>query len=121
MKKPSPNKLTLGYVAILGATLALAILAGWTPLAAQIDDYAYDWMFRLDPPAPAPSHAVILAIDDDTFTSMGGVGGYRSMWAQAFDLVKRANPKAVALDGVLSDPWKDPAEDQRLERAMRVI
>ena len=121
MKKPSPNKLTLGYVAILAATLALAILAGWTPLAAQIDDYAYDWMFRLDPPAPAPSHSVILAIDDDTFTSMGGLGGYRSMWAQAFDLVKRANPKAVALDVVLSDPWKDPAEDQRLDRAMQGV
>jgi signal transduction histidine kinase len=123
LKKPSssPSRFTLGYLAILGATLALAILAGWTPLAAQIDDYAYDWMFRLDPPASAPSHAVILAIDDDTFTSLGGVGGYRSMWAQAFDLVKRANPKAVALDVVLSDPWKDPAEDQRLDRAMQDV
>jgi signal transduction histidine kinase len=49
------------------------------------------------------------------------VGGYRSMWAQAFDLVKRANPKAVALDVVLSDPWKDPAEDQRLDRAMQHV
>ncbi len=51
MKKPSPNRLTLGYVAILAGTLALAILLGWTALAAQIDDYGYDWMFRLDPPA----------------------------------------------------------------------
>ena len=62
---------------------------------------------------------MILAIDDATFNSMGGVGGYRTMWTQAFELVKRANPKAVALDVVLSDPWKDPAEDQRLDRAMR--
>jgi signal transduction histidine kinase len=122
LKKPSsPNSLTLGYVAILGVTLALAILAGWTALAAEIDDYAYDWMFRLHPPALGPSHAVILAIDDDTFNSMGGVGGYRGMWAQAFDLVKRASPKAVALDVVLSDPWKDPAEDQRLDRAMQGV
>ena len=121
MKKPSPSKATLGYVAILGATLTLAILAGWTALAAQIDDYAYDWMFRLHPPVLRPSHAVILAIDDDTFNSMGGVGGYRGMWAQAFDLVKLASPKAVALDVVLSDPWKDPAEDQRLDRAMQGV
>jgi signal transduction histidine kinase len=122
LKKPSsPNKLTLGYVAILGATLALAILAGWTALAAQIDDYAYDWMFRLHPPASAPFHSVILAIDDRTFNSMGGVGGYRAMWARAFDLVKRANPKAVALDVVLSDAWKDPEEDQRLDRAMQGV
>jgi signal transduction histidine kinase len=121
LKKPSPNRLTLGYIAILGATLALAILLGWTALAAQIDDYAYDWMFRLNPPSPSPFHSVILAIDDATFNAMGGVGGYRGMWAQAFDLVKRSNPKAVALDVVLSDAWKDPAEDQRLDHAMQGV
>ncbi len=119
MKKPSPSRLRLGYVAILAATLAVAILLGWTALAAQIDDYGYDWMYRLNPPTGGAFHSVILAIDDATFNSMGGVGGYRSMWTQAFDLVKRANPKAVALDVVLSDPWKDPAEDQRLDRAMQ--
>jgi signal transduction histidine kinase len=118
LKKPSPSRLRLGYIAILAATLTIAILLGWTALAAQIDDYGYDWMFRLSPPTSGAFHSVILAIDDATFNSMGGVGGYRSMWTQAFDLVKRANPKAVALDVVLSDPWKDPAEDQRLDRAM---
>ncbi len=111
--------MTLGYVAILAATLAVAILLGWSALAGQIDDYGYDWMFRLSPPTGGAAHSVILAIDDATFNSMGGVGGYRGMWTQAFDLVKRANPKAVALDVVLSDPWKDPAEDQRLDRAMQ--
>ncbi|HTC36117.1 MAG TPA: CHASE2 domain-containing protein [Bryobacteraceae bacterium] len=121
MKKPSPSRLRLGYFAILAAVLALAILLGWTALASQIDDYGYDWMFRLDPPTSSEFHSVILAIDDATFNSMGGVGGYRSMWTQAFDLVKRANPKAVALDVVLSDPWKDPAEDQRLDRAMQGV
>jgi signal transduction histidine kinase len=121
IQKPSPNKVTLGYVTILSATLALAILAGWTALAAQIDDYGYDWMFRLNPPAAVTPHCVILAIDDATFNAMGGVGGYRSMWTTAFDLVKRAHPKAVALDVVLSDPWKDPAEDQRLDRAMQGV
>jgi signal transduction histidine kinase len=123
LKKRSsfPSRLTLGYVAILGATLAVAILAGWTALAAQIDQYAYDWMFRLEPPAPLSPHCVILAIDDATFGAMGGVGGYRNMWAQAFDLVRRANPKAVALDVVLADQWKDPAEDQRVERAMQGV
>ncbi len=127
MKKPSPNnprsqaKVTLGYVVILAATLAIAIVLGWTAFASEIDDYAYDWMFRLNPPTGGPSYSVILAIDDATFNSMGGVGGYRGMWTKAFDLIKRANPKAVALDVVLSDPWKDPAEDQRLDRAMQGI
>jgi signal transduction histidine kinase len=118
LKKPSPSKLRLGYIAILAGTLAVAILLGWTPFASEIDNYAYDWMFRLGPPASAPAHSIILAIDDATFNAMGGVGGYRAMWADAFDVVKRANPKAVALDVVLADPWKDPADDQRLDRAM---
>ncbi len=107
MKKPSLSKrTTLGYIAILAVTLALAIVLGWTALAAQIDDDAYDWMFRLHPPAPAAPHSLILAIDDATFSAMGGVGGYRAMWTKAFELLKRANPKAVALDVVLSDPGR---------------
>ena len=47
------DRRTLGYVAILAVTLALAIVLGWTALAAQIDNDAYDWMFRLSPPVPA--------------------------------------------------------------------
>jgi signal transduction histidine kinase len=119
LKKPSsPNKITLGYVAILGATLALAILAGWTALAAQIDDYAYDWMFRLNPPAASSPHCMILAIDDATFNSMGGVRAYRTMLAQALELLGPAQPKVVAVDMVLADRG-DAAEDDRLLRAMQ--
>jgi len=125
LKKPSsPNnsrpqtKVTWGYVAILGATLALAILAGWTALAAEIDDYAYDWMFRLDPPAAASSHCLILAIDDATFNSMGGVRAYRTMLAKALELLAPVQPKVVAVDMVLADRG-DPAEDARLLRAMQ--
>ncbi len=122
MKKPSvPNRRTLGYIAIVAVTLAVAIVLGWTSLAAQIDNDAYDVMFRLHPPAAATTHSIVLAIDDATFNSMGGVAGYRSMWTKAFELVKDASPKAVALDVVLSDPWKDPTEDQRLDRAMQAI
>jgi signal transduction histidine kinase len=109
---------TWGYVAILGATLALAILAGWTALAAEIDDYAYDWMFRLDPPAAASSHCLILAIDDATFNSMGGVRAYRTMLAKALELLAPVQPKVVAVDMVLADRG-DPAEDARLLRAMQ--
>ncbi len=122
MKKPSfPGRRAFGYIAVLGAMLALAMVLGWTSFATQIDNDAYDVMFRMHPPAPGPAHCIILAIDDATFNAMGGVGGYRAMWTKAFELVKRANPKAVALDVVLSDPWKDPAEDQRLQIAMQAV
>ncbi len=125
MKKPSsPNsprpqtKVTLGYVAILGAALALAILVGWTALAAQVDDYAYDWMFRLDPPAPVSPHCLILAIDDATYGAMGGVRAYRGMLAKALELLAPVQPKVVAIDMVLADRG-DPTEDGRLLRAMQ--
>jgi len=121
LKRPLAAKQTLGYVAVLAAALTVAIISRWTAVASQIDKYAYDWMFRLHPPAAGASHSIVLAIDDATFNSMGGVGGYRKMWTKAFELVKRANPKAVALDAVLADPWTDPAEDQRLEQAMQGV
>jgi signal transduction histidine kinase len=121
LKRPPAGKQTLGYVAVLAAALTVAIISSWTAVASQIDKYAYDWMFRLHPPSGSASHSIILAIDDATFNSMGGVGGYRGMWAKAFELVKRANPKAVALDVVLADPWADPAEDQRLEESMQGV
>jgi signal transduction histidine kinase len=91
-------------------------------LARQIDDYAYDWMFRLDPPAPPPPpQCMILAIDDPTYGAMGGVAGYRTMLAQALELIAPAKPKVVAIDLVLADRWKDPADDERLGRAMQGI
>ena len=118
MKRPSPSKQTLGYWGVLSAALVLAIVAGWTPLASQIDDYAYDWMFRLYPPAASEPHCLILAIDDATYSSMGGVREYRTMLAHALELLAAAHPKVVAVDIVLADK-EDPAEDQRLQRAMQ--
>jgi signal transduction histidine kinase len=118
LKKPSPNRLRVGYVAMLAVALVVAILLGWTGLAAQIDDYAYDWMFRLHPPAPVPPHCIILAIDDATYGAMGGVRAYRSMLARALELMASAPPKVVAIDMVLADHG-DPAEDARLLHAMQ--
>ena len=118
MKRPSPSKQQVGYIALLGVALAVAIISGW--LATPIDDYAYDWMFRLHPPVSTTPHCIILAIDDATYSSMGGVREYRSMLATALELIAPAQPKVVAVDVVLADP-EDPAEDARLERAMQGI
>jgi signal transduction histidine kinase len=118
LKRPSPSKQQIGYIALLGVALVVAIISGW--LATPIDDYAYDWMFRQHPPPPAIPHAVILAIDDTTYRAMGGVREYRKMLAQALELLAPAHPKVVAVDVVLADP-EDPAEDARLDNAMRGI
>ncbi len=118
MRKPSPSKRFIGYIAVLAVTLALAIVIGWTAFAAQIDDDAYDWMFRLNPPAPAPTHSLILAIDDATFSAMGGVRAYRTMLARALELLAPVQPKVIAIDMVLADK-EDALEDDRLRRAMQ--
>jgi signal transduction histidine kinase len=102
----------------VAAALVLAIVLGWTALAAQIDEYGYDWMFRLHPPAAAAPHSLILAIDDASYSALGGVRAYRSMLAQALERIAPAHPKVVAVDMVLADHG-DPAEDARLLHAMQ--
>ena len=128
MNRPSPNKRapdqrtagkrTPGYAAVVAVMLAAAILLGWTAFASQIDDDAYDVLFRLNPPALGQSHSAILAIDDPTFSAMGGVRAYRTMLARALELLGPAQPKVVAIDMLLADK-EDQPEDDRLTRAMQ--
>ncbi len=118
MKRPSLNKRTLGYAGIVAASLVIGIVSGWTSLATQIDDYAYDWMFRLFPPAATKPHCMILAIDDATFGAMGGVREYRTMLATGLELLAPGHPKVVGIDMVLADKAV-PTKDDRLERAMQ--
>jgi signal transduction histidine kinase len=118
LKRLWPSKQTLGYVAVLAASLAVAVISGWTAVADQIDDSAYDWMFRLDPPVSGTPQSAILAIDDASYNALGGQLGVRSMIATALELLAPVNPKAVAIDLVLADA-ENPKEDQRLEQAMQ--
>ena len=111
------NKRTAGYIAVVIGCCALAILAGWTAIANQIDNYAYDWMFRLMPPPAQKPQSIILAIDDATYSAMGGVRRYRTMLAEALERLTPGRPKVVAIDLILTDRG-DPAEDARLEAAM---
>ena len=118
MKRLWPSKRTIGYVAVVTASLIIAIVTGWLPVADQINDAAYDWMFSRNPPPPQPPHCIILAIDDATYSAMGGVREYRSMLAKALTLIAPAHPKVVAVDIVLADKTV-PAEDDPLEAAFR--
>jgi signal transduction histidine kinase len=118
LRKRWPAKRILGYVGVLTACFVAGVVAGWTPIASRIDDYAVDWMFNLSPPvASAAPAALILAIDDATFNAMGGVRHYRSMLASGLELLAPAHPKLVAIDFILEDAG-DPAEDARLAHAM---
>ena len=47
-----PVKQLAGYLLLLGVSFIVAMVAGYTPLGSQIDEVAYDWMFRLRSPTP---------------------------------------------------------------------
>ncbi len=119
LKRLWPGKRTFGYVAVLAASYFLALFAGWTAIGAQIDDYFYDFLLRLNPPAPIHSRGVIVALDDASFAE-GGVRQERTILAQTLERVAAAKPKAVAVDIILHDR-QDRAEDDRLAGALRQI
>jgi signal transduction histidine kinase len=103
---------------MVGAAGLLALVASWTPLAAQIDNYAADWLFRVHPPAPWEPQAAILALDEDTYEFTQGVRNLRTKLAEAIPIVARAQPKVIALDVVLVDAGQ-PAEDKLLAEAFQ--
>jgi signal transduction histidine kinase len=98
------------------ACCAAALIAGYFPLAAQIDNSVYDFMFRRNPPEAAASDSILLTVDDPTLNAMGGMRSLRSIFAAALERLAAAPPKLVVLDSVLEDKG-DPVEDERLERA----
>lgn len=118
LRTPWPSKRTTGYVAVIAGCWALAVVAGWTTIANRIDNYVYDSMFQLLPPPSSPPQSVILAIDDDTYDSIGGVAGYRTVIADALERLVPISPKAVAIDLILADAG-DAAKNARLAAAMQ--
>jgi len=108
----------LGYIAVLALALALALAGGW--LGAQIDNYAYDWMFRRRLPSPRPAESALLLVDENTLSRMGGMRRLREILAAGLERIATAAPRAVALDVTLADA-SDPETDARLEQAMRRV
>jgi signal transduction histidine kinase len=119
LKKPWPNKrLVIGYAAVLFTCLAVALVAGWTALAARIDNYAYDFLFGLYPQPNRTPQSAVLAIDEETFRNTpGGTRRIRTVLAEALELIAPVAPRAVGIDVILADEG-DRAEDVRLAHAM---
>jgi signal transduction histidine kinase len=111
---------SLAYAAVVGVCFVAGTLAGWTALAVRIDHYAYDLMTRMTSLPPADSQAVVVAIDEETLRQRGGMRRIRPILAETLSQLAAVRPNTVALDVILSDPG-DPAEDARLEVAMRDV
>ena len=94
---------TASYVGLLAASFGLALFVSYI-FGPQINDYAYDSMFRAHRPAqPAPPESVVLAIDELTLMDCGGIRGIRRPIAYALRLLAPVKPKVVAVDVILAD------------------
>ena len=104
--------------ALLAAVVIVSVLAslrvGWTAFGRQLDGYAYDFLFRLEPPAPWPPSSIVLAIDERTLSKYGGLIGMRAALADGLTRIRSAAPAAVAVDLILAEPGN---ADDSLEAA----
>src|SRR5579872_3499399 len=91
----------LAYAALLAGAFLLAVSLSWI-FGAQIDNYMYDAMLRHNPPA-WHTESVILALDERTLNTFGGIRGIRKALARGLELLASARPKAVAVDIDLAD------------------
>ena len=111
---PAASFLVLAAASLLACLLALVF--GWTAFGRQLDEYAYDFLFRLEQPAPWKPQSAILAIDESTLTQYGGLIGIRSALADGIERILPTHPKAIAVDVILAEAGS-PETDRKLEAA----
>jgi signal transduction histidine kinase len=109
----------IAYWGTLAAALAMAILAGYTTLAEQLDNDVYDFVFRAhgNKELAAPTSA-IYGIDEAALRQGGGVPKLRAILADGLERLVAAQPKAVVIDLILADAI-DPLVDARLAAVLR--
>ncbi len=102
---------------MLSVALTAGMLAGWSQAGIRIDNQLYDRL-STDTEATSPAQSVVVAITERVFRERGGQPAMRTILAEALNDLASAHPRAVALDVILADQT-NPADDQRLEAAMR--
>ena len=113
-----PGRRSFAYVGLLAAAFVVALSASWTPLGTQLDNYVYDWIFRLYRPHPWQTESIVLAIDEHSLSTFHGRLGLRKALAEGLARIANASPKAVAVDSILADAT-DEESDAKLEAAFR--
>jgi signal transduction histidine kinase len=101
----------------LGAAFLVAVLGSWL-FGVQLDNAAYDVMFRNYRPAPWQTQSVVLGIDEAALQEFGGMQGMREPLARALRLVTGSSPKAVAIDVILADRTGDVQANADLAAAL---
>src|ERR1700687_1182427 len=107
---------TIEYVALLTAAFVMALVASLTPLGTQLDEDAYDAIFRRYRPPDWQTQSIVLAIDEESYQALGEEGRLRGAIAEGLERIAKVAPKAVAIDMVLAE--RNPSDD-RLAAAIR--
>ncbi len=116
----SQRRQIAAYWLLMGLCCSLGLLLALTPLGTQLDNSAYDFLFRLHPAKPWPPSSVLLTVDEATLLSMNGILGIRRALAEELPVVAAAHPAAVVVDITLADRG-DPRDDAHLEEALRNV
>ncbi|HEY8459091.1 MAG TPA: CHASE2 domain-containing protein, partial [Blastocatellia bacterium] len=107
-------------IVLLSATLALLIV--WRSPSLEMS--ARDWLMRQRGLLRAPDDIVIVAIDEPSIKRFGRFPWPRSLMARALDLLKNAQPKAIALNVLYVEPTTrddDAALALAIKRAGNVV
>jgi CHASE2 domain-containing sensor protein/signal transduction histidine kinase len=105
----------LAIMALLALVACGLALGGW---AWRLERVVYDLGLTLWS-RPAPDDIVIVAIDDASIDAIGRWPWRRAVHASLLERLSQAQPKAIALDLVLSEPDPDPEQDRLLARSLQ--
>ena len=101
----------------MGLSLLTALL-GWSGWTHRLDMAIHDGAQRLWQ-RPVPDDIVIVAIDDASLGTTGRWPWARAIHASVLTKIQAAQPKAVLLHVLFSEPDPDPLQDQALAKALK--
>jgi len=102
-------------VAIALVSASLGVLLDWR--APGLSRYARDRLLQVRGPLPPPNDLALVAIDEKSLQRYGRFPWSRQVLARTIDALAAAQPKAIALDVLFTDP-SDPADDDALARSI---
>jgi signal transduction histidine kinase/CHASE2 domain-containing sensor protein len=104
------------FALIVALATAAAMFAAWR--VPNLNLYAQDQMMRTRGDLPEPEDILVVAIDEASIAKLGQFPWKRSLTAQVLDKISPAQPRAIALDILYSEPT-DSIEDKSLTDSIK--
>src|SRR5258705_780310 len=108
------RRIRTAFLLSLIAGLLGVALTRWAPAVSLEKAGGLDRLFALRGPRTAPPEVCVVAIDDDSYKLIGPdptVAWPRGLHAELIRALRREGARAVAFDGLFTDPRADTAQD----------